>query len=169
MVEDIVSKAPNYQAVSKQVQTHPMFGPWIGFKVADMIDRVLGIHIDFTEAAVFMFKDPVKAAIMYSNQRCGYEPKPEIHPELSHCTLNRYIIPTVTGELITYFHGVMAPPLYDRMVNIQEVETILCKWKSHINGHYPVGLDNREIREGVEPWVPYSKAAAQFLEAMPSH
>jgi hypothetical protein len=42
-----------------------------------------------------------------------------------------------------------APPRFERRINIQEIETILCKWKSHINGHYFVGKDIQEIRHGL--------------------
>jgi len=166
-LDGLAAAAPSYGALTKHVRSHRGFGPWIGFKVADMTDRVLGVHVDFTEAAVFMFKDPIKAAIMYWNQRAGRPALPEIPDGLAHSDLKRDIIPSVCGELITHFHEALAPPLDDRPVNIQEVETILCKWKSHMNGHYPLNNDIDEIREGLLRWAPYTEEAADFLAVMP--
>jgi len=167
MLNGLAEAAPNYNALTKHVKSHRGFGPWIAFKVADMTDRVLGLHVDFTEAAVFMFKDPIKAAIMYWNQRGGREASPEIPEGIAYSDLKRDIIPSVCGELITHFHEAVAPPLDDRPVNIQEVETILCKWKSHMNGHYPLNNDIHEIREGLLRWAPYTEEAADFLAVMP--
>ena len=110
-----------------------------------------------------MFKDPVRAAIMYWNQKNG---RP-LDGKIDKHALHHHIIPEVVAELTEHYQGCLAPPQEDRPVGLQEVETILCKWKSHMNGHYPVGLDNEEIREGVLPWVAHSNAARQFLECLP--
>lgn len=163
MVELICEQAPDFKAVTGKVMEHQLFGPWIAFKVADMLDRVLEVPVDFTEAAVFMFKDPVKAAVMYWNQQHGRD----LEDGPGAPFLRNVIISSVVAELTTYFAHTLAPPRDERMVNIQEIETILCKWKSHMHGHYPVGLDTREIREAVELWTPHSDAARSFLEAMP--
>lgn len=134
------------RAVSARVQQHVGFGPWMGFKVADMIDRVLGVRITFTDAEVFMFKDPEKAAMMLWEQRQGHlypagsKPKREV------------ILAGITDYLIKTFADLPAPPSGDRPVNIQEVETVLCKWKSHMNGHYPLYNDIDEIDAGLAPW-----------------
>lgn len=41
------------------------------------------------------------------------------------------------------------PGRVKRMVLVQEVETVLCKWKAHRNGHYPPGKDTRELRQAL--------------------
>lgn len=160
----------SFQEVSKRVQEHRLFGPWIGFKVADMTDRVLGKPVSFDNAAVFMFKDPYKAALIQ------YELNTEIpvlkYEDGSEEPRNRelassVVVDHVANFLINQFSGCDAPPLNDRKVNIQEVETILCKWKSHMNGHYPLFNDINEIRQGCAPWVNHSKTAREFLTAMP--
>jgi hypothetical protein len=164
MVELIVGKAPSYKAVANQVRIHTGFGPWIAFKVADMVDRVLDVKVDFDTAAVFMFKDPTRAAVMYWNGIHGLDLEREYQGDYVRGT----IIPSVTKGLIKHFsaHEPWAPPRGDRPINLQEVEKILCKWKAHQHGHYPVGLDTREIREGIEPWTAVSRAAAQFLKGI---
>lgn len=150
-----------FQVASKRAQEHRGFGPWIGFKVADMVDRVLGIPVDFDEAAIFMFKDPEKAAIMLFEER---HPMPEgtrARPK------REVILSNVTNYLKDQFSGFRAPPMGDRPVNIQEVETVLCKWKSHMNGHYPLYNDIRDINTGLQDWLPASEAAQKFYAHMP--
>jgi hypothetical protein len=61
-----------------------------------------------------------------------------------------------------------APPTMDRNIGLQELETILCKWKSHQNGHYPLDNDLVEIRHGAEPWLEHSELAREFLHWMPA-
>ena len=175
MVREIVQGAPSYEAVSTIVQRHRGFGPWIGFKVADMIDRILGVHVDFTEASVFMFKDPVRAAEMFfMDQMMTHTPTDDGASELAvHFKIKKEHHADVIGGVVDHLTGVFAPrfkapPLYDRPVGLQEVETILCKWKSHMNGHYPLGNDITEIRAGVQPWAENCQTACEFLEKMPN-
>jgi hypothetical protein len=151
-----------FKTVSNRVQQHRGFGPWIGFKVADMVDRVMGIPVDFDAAAVFMFKDPEKAAWMLWEQRTA-----PTYPKGTKFK-REAVLNGVTNALIKEFSRYMAPPFGDRPVNIQEVETVLCKWKSHMNGHYPLGNDITEIRDGLLPWARNCRAAEAFEAHMPS-
>lgn len=149
-----------FKLVSDRAQTHYAFGPWIGFKIADMIDRCLGRTVTFDNAAVFMFDDPKKAALML------YETRNKI-PEGAKLNKDK-VITGVAEYLIRYFSMYLAPPLSDRPVNIQEIETILCKWKSHMNGHYPLNNDIDEINEGLKPWTEVGCfTAIEFAHAMP--
>lgn len=150
-----------FKVVSARAQEHRGFGPWIGFKCADMIDRVMEVPVDFDQAAVFMFKDPEKAAMMLWEQREAHKYPEGAKPK------REAILSGVTEYLIKQFADLTAPPLGDRPINIQEVETVLCKWKSHMNGHYPLFNDIREINEGLKPWVSFSPAAAKFYRHMP--
>jgi len=159
MVNYIAKGAPNYEEVARRAQEHTLFGPWISFKIADMIDRVCLVHVDFSQAGVFMFKDPVKAALMVwrKNMYGSITAKARPIDQLK----------AITG-VIEYLHDVFAdlkaPPNQDRPIDLQEVETVLCKWKSHMNGHYPLFNDIDEIRFGLLNW---GKAAGEFLKAMP--
>jgi hypothetical protein len=163
MVSFIVSGGTplTMRIVSERAQQHRGFGPWIGFKIADMIDRVLGVGVDFDQAAVFMFKDPERAAMMLWEQREAIKYPATAKPK------REAILNAVAGYLINHFKDHTAPPLSDRPINIQEVETILCKWKSHMNGHYPLYNDIHEINTGLKPWVDKCVAARNFLECMP--
>jgi hypothetical protein len=163
MVDYIAGEGGTFAEISKRAQTHRGFGDWIGFKIADMCERVLGKPVAFDNAAVFMFKDPEKAAWMLWAER---------NPEIAnnpHATPKREVVLNgVADYLMNHFAGYTAPPLHDRPVNIQEVETILCKWKSHMNGHYPAVKDIREIRHGLEDWFSASVSAQQLYAAMPT-
>jgi hypothetical protein len=159
-VERLVEAAPNYEKVAATAQDHRLFGPWISFKIADMLDRVLGVNVDFSEAAVFMFKDPTKAALMLWRQHHGL-------PETARPKDQNAVIHEVVAYLKGQFADQLAPPLRDRPVDLQEVETVLCKWKSHMNGHYPLNNDIGEIRDGLLPWVPYAATASVVLGRMP--
>lgn len=150
-----------FTEVAEAVQRHRGFGPWMAFKVADMLERVLGIPVDFNNAAVFMFKDPVKAALMVWRQRMKL---PEFaQPKDLPATLN-----AVVSSLENSFSHLTAPPARDRAVGIQEVETVLCKWKSHVNGHYPLWNDTDEIGAGLTEWAAVSETAALLRGHLPS-
>jgi len=157
MVNILENNGPTFLGISARAQVHKLFGPWISFKVADMLERVLDVPVDFDNAAVFMFKDPVKAALMVWRDKAG---------------VAESAVPKEPGEAINLvvqyltkaFADLKAPPALDRAIGLQEVETVLCKWKSHMNGHYPLFNDIDEIREGLPTW---GKTADRFLTVMP--
>lgn len=149
-----------YKDVTKRAQNHVGFGPWIGFKVADMLDRVLNIPVEFATKEVFLFKDPKQAALMLWAQQSPYgeNAKPK----------EQAVIDAVVGYLTEHFAPTnLAPPFYDRPVNVQEIETILCKWKSHMNGHYPLNNDLDDIKNGLNNWAMICPTAAEFRSYMP--
>jgi hypothetical protein len=149
-----------YEMLAPQVKEYPLFGPWISFKVCDMVDRVLGRPVDFTQAAVFMFDDPVKAALMLWRKHHGYD----------ECVSPKHqgtVIAGVVQWLESQFKELTAPPLHDRPIGLQEVETVLCKWKSHMNGHYPLNNDIDEISGGLEEWRSTCDTVKQFEHHMP--
>lgn len=148
-----------FRAVSARAQEHNGFGPWIAWKIADMMDRVMDVPVDFSDADIFMYKDPEKAALMLFEQRHPLPPGTRVK--------KRGVLPKVLKYLLGAFSGFPAPPLGDRAVNIQEVETILCKYKSHCNGFYPLWNDIHEINTGLEPWAGRCSAARAFLHHMP--
>lgn len=148
-----------FLAVTKRAKEHHGFGDWIAFKVADMIDRVLGIPVDFDNTAVFMFEQPVKSALLLIEM--GEIPLPP-NVESKADKLNY-----VADYLIEYFSDLLAPPFLDRPVNIQEIETVLCKWKSHYTGSYPLRNDIDEINRGIIEWAEVSPIAKTFMENMP--
>jgi hypothetical protein len=120
----------------ERVGKWPQFGPWIGFKVADMLERLAIAPIAFMPSDIFR---------MYEAPRKGAEAMAERHGPAPY---NVYL--WAYNSLKRKLGTLLAPPRFERTINIQEIETILCKWKSHLNGHYPVGKDTHEIREHLE-------------------
>jgi hypothetical protein len=149
-----------FEEVSTRAKRLPRFGPWISFKVADMLDRLGIAPVNFDQAAVFMFDDPVKAALIFWRRKMGL-------PDNAKPKDQNDVINQVVSHLTEHFKDHTAPPLHERAVGLQEIETILCKWKSHLNGHYPKFNDIDEIREGLSSWAPHSETARSMLHAMP--
>ena len=135
-----------YEIVRNRVKEWPMFGPWIAFKVGDMLERVLGDPLDFTDSDVFFFDSPQKAAELWAGYAGG-----------------KHAIRQACAFLEEKLSDFKAPPSYDRKLGIQEFETILCKWGSHKSGHYPVGIDTRELQESLHQWAKVSPTAAGML------
>lgn len=129
----------NFMELSYKVQEFVMFGPWIAWKIADMAERVLDVNVDFSNANLAMYRDPVQGAalVRYNDWQ---------HP------IDASEVAKVVELTLFKLGDRLAPPSDDRLINIQEVETFLCKWKSHIKGSYPLYKDMTEIKEGLHDW-----------------
>ena len=149
-----------FATISKMVQEERGFGPWISFKVGDMLDRLDILPVSFEQAEVFMFKDPTEAALRLWRLKGGMNET--AMPKDKGQAINQ-----VVGYLRHHFKDHTAPPRHERAVDLQEVETILCKWKSHMNGHYPMQNDTIEIRAGLEPWRRGCQIASLMISCMP--
>jgi hypothetical protein len=123
--------------VMKYVQTWVGFGPWIAFKVADMLERLSLAKIKFNNAAMFLFDSPRDGAALMWELDGGKETSAEVKQIWA------------VDRLTDHFKSVKAPPRYDRPVNAQEAETILCKFKSYQGGHYRIGEDIEATRRGL--------------------
>jgi hypothetical protein len=135
------------------------FGPWIAFKIGDMMERLCGLKVDFSEAEVFMFNEPLNAALMLWRQATRLPPTAK--PRHLHQALH-----AVVQGLQSQLSDLTAPPDHQRPLGLQEVETILCKWKSHCNGHYKPLNDTLEIQETLHRWEGVSKTAGQLLKSL---
>ncbi len=136
------------------------FGPWIAFKVADMLDAVLDTPVDFAGAVPGgLFDDPVKGAVWLRLTVLDGLPIDEpalLQTEYDTRTpeTRRQIAAEVIPELLGELNRGKLYPMHrpEGPLKIQEVETVLCKWKSHLNGRYPMGKDTREILHGLTGW-----------------
>lgn len=156
---DYVS-ADTFQEVARRAQVHPGFGPWIAFKIADMLERVLGYPVDFTDCELGVYKEPLLGSI----EACriwGVDNDILLY--------GKRALAYAISRLNVYFRADLAPPSFNRFVNQQEMETILCKWKSHRNGHYPVGKDTHEIRHALHGWGNLAKRLEAYCPAEVAH
>lgn len=160
-----------FSMAAERVQISRGFGPWIAFKVADMAERILGIPVDFSECDMGVYRDPAMAAalLIHGDKKAKLGPG-ELKGVMIQ--LEAGLRSRLRGEV---YHGAqrgdpaadfqaLAPPTYNREINAQEVETVMCKYKSHVGGHYPMGKDTRELREALEGWGPL---AERLLKSMP--
>lgn len=149
-----------FAKLSEKIREHRGFGPWIAFKIGDMLERVLGKQVDFTAAEVFMFDTPKEAALMLWRERFQF-------PESARPKNEAETLRQVVQFLQDHFKEFRAPPDYSRPLGLQEIETILCKWKSHMTGSYPLWNDIDEIHAGLSLWTGTCPAVAQFQEHVP--
>ena len=127
--EDAISKLETcrtFGEVEKIVREYAGFGKWAVFKLADLLERVMGYDIDFSDCRLSIYSEPVKAARM---------------------TFPSYTLDKAVEILEAYFSRFDAPPKNDRKINVQEVETILCKYKSYLNNSYHIGKDIEELKK----------------------
>lgn len=150
------------QAVRQRTEEHWGFGAWVSFKVADMLERVLDVPVRFSYDDV-MYEEPRRGALMIWREKAGVPVDARIKDEDA-------AIRQVISHLLDHFKDEEAPPLggSERQFGLQEAETLACKYKGHLNGHYPVGNDIIDIRRGLEPWARVSEAAAEMLHWFPA-
>jgi hypothetical protein len=153
-IVDYLATSRTYAEVEQKVGMFYGFGPWITWKIADMLERVLAVPVDFSNTSLNIYSEPRKGAalIKYS----------DANAELSDSDMEEVLL-----DMQLEFHDYTAPPRYDRALNIQEFETCLCKSKSHFNRHYPVGKDIKEIRESLEKMPERSDIIELLLKALP--
>lgn len=141
------------RGIMTEVQKWPLFGPWIAFKAADMMERVWGLTIAFDHNLGLMYEEPRAALDLLRKVNPTWtDPTPE----------------NIYNKLLTYFSPRRAPPIRSprqRQCGPQEVETVLCKWKSYMGGHYHIGKDIREQREGLRGW---GRTADLILRSYPA-
>lgn len=155
-VERLIERCDSVDDVLHFVKNKwPLFGPWIGFKIADMLERLDIAPIKFPIKTLDMYSEPTKGAALAAKRfpKLWSENQDDPPPDTTD----------VVKHLIKVFSKYKAPPRYERPVNVQEIETILCKWKSHLNGHYPVGKDTKEIKHALRGWGKTAEMLRSYL------
>jgi hypothetical protein len=137
--------------LTAHVKTWRGFGPWIAFKVADMVERLGLARVRFDAATAMYLGSPAAGAALLWER----EGRP--------CTGGRPVTAWAAGRVVEELAGYTAPPRHERPVGVQEAETVLCKWKSHLGGHYHVGKDVHEVRVALGRF-PGCPVAARLLE-----
>lgn len=144
--------------VMNYVKTWRGFGPWIAFKVADMLERLGVCDVKFSVDEA-MYDSPREAA--KTLWELEGQPRAGLGDAVGGWAVNR-IVDTLVNQMVGRMGH--APPRYERLINAQEAETILCKWKSYMGGHYHVGKDIAEIKHGLERYT-QCETAQRLLQA----
>lgn len=143
-----------FTGVSERVQQMYLFGPWIAWKIGDMLERVMGLPIDFTGTSLNIYEEPRKGAALILHG----DPEAKI----SDGDMSALCV-----RIEEFLSNHKAPPKYDRPINIQEVETVLCKFKAHVNGHYPLFNDSRELVKALPGWGDLATSLIQYVPGVP--
>lgn len=146
----------DFQACYDAVVSYWGFGPWMGWKVADMAERVLCYPVDFSNSDMGIYKDPVQGAAFID---FGDKYYPISMDELHAC------VDRMVGE----FSAWAAPPWNDRLVNEQEIETILCKYKAHCYGFYPLNNDTYHVKQHLVGWGDLAQQLAVTVPYLVPH
>lgn len=137
--------------VMKIVNNWVGFGPWIAFKVADMVERLQISNTPFTTKDIFLYDVPSKGAEILAS-RCK--------KKFSNSTdCDQWAVTYLVNKLSEY----MAPPTYDREFGAQEAETVLCKWKGYLKGTYHVGEDIQACKKSLRRFK--TKTSKRLLKA----
>lgn len=145
----------DYQSVAARAMKFKLFGPWIAWKICDMGERVFCVDVDFSSANLNMYKDPVQGAALYTFGDWQHEIAPD--------EVNTAVI-----RALAEYPDMMAPPFLDRPLNVQEIETLFCKFKAHVKGHYPINFDTLEILEALKEWQYHSDLAGDLRKHLPN-
>lgn len=148
----LLSREQTAGEVMKKVQEWVGFGPWIAFKVADMLERLGLARIAFDVESVFLFDSPKEGA-----QRLWESLGKPLEATFG---LNKWAVKTILSEL----GELKAPPRFERTINAQEAETILCKHFSYLKGRYKIGEDIHNCRKSLLRFA-RTKTCQQLLKA----
>lgn len=125
------------------------FGPYFQLKLCDYMDRCLDLPIqNYVGLERNLPTLPAKAVA-------------ELHP-------NRPI-PQGFEMAVARIQetGLLAPPLYDRLIGPAEVETILCDWKRARTGSSWVGADVLDKRTALRGYGEKAEALADLIPPVP--
>lgn len=148
-------KTQTFIDVTTRVREAVGFGPWIAFKIADLLERVLKVPVQFSDCGLNMYEEPRKGAALILTGDEKYN-------------IGKAELDDVVQALARHpkLRKLKAPPYLDRPINIQEIETILCKYKSHCFGHYPEGKDTKEVLHGLEEEKQYTATISDMKKAL---
>jgi len=133
LVDWLIDAGPTAAGVMKRVTELHGFGEWVKWKVPDMIERLGLAPLRFDAGDIDQ---------MFTSSKQGAATVCETYG------LKQGLLPA-HRYLVRKLGRFRAPPALDRMIGVQETETIFCKWHSHLGGHYPIGKDTTEIHEGL--------------------
>ena len=126
------------------------FGDWIAFKIADMLSCLGLAKTEFKyEDSLTFYDSPREGGVISFN--CYHSLTAQRNTD--DATKLHWAVTYLQQEL-AHNLKLKAPPQRNRLIHYQEIETILCKFKSHSKGKYQVGHDIAEVKESL---LRYSK------------
>lgn len=146
---DPIERDQSCNSLMKEVKKWRGFGPWIGFKIADMIDALDLAAIEFRTEDVYLFDSPLEGAR-------------RLRQSLSATVSDNELPSWAVSYILSKLGDLPAPPAMNRQVSTQEAETVLCKWKSYTNNKYHLGEDIISCLRSLQ----YPKTMCQTSESL---
>lgn len=139
--------------VMKRVMTLVGWGPCMSWRVPDLYEALSLYDTPFKSTDTDMFfSNPKRGALLCAKEYGlkGSDPVRAAHD---------YLMEEIGDKF--------APPAFKRRLNIQETETVFCKWKSHMVGRYAIGRDTLRAKEQFEKYADKVPLSRKLLELMP--
>lgn len=160
MLDYLLDGAMDVRSVMERAKHHLMFGDWIAFKVADMLDAILGTQVDQSDLSVFLYDTPRKSILEHYHKDLL---------ELAYGLDDKVVLDLAMSWLWMQLKELRIPHKPESAPDWFSLETVWCKHLSHLHGHYPLYKDIDEITHGVSLWEPHAETAKTFAKAMPIH
>lgn len=130
-----------YTEARRYLKEFPGMGDWASWKFCDLLERVADVEIDFSKVDFREAYDfPLRGLCRVNGQTDDFVATLKKNDDLYHHYIYnaQHILGTDVMEL-------EPPPKKGRTVNIQEIETCLCKYHSYLSGHYTIGKDTLHL------------------------
>lgn len=128
----------------KEVGKMKYYGPWASWKVCDLASCVLGIDIDFSTIDFQKtYEYPLKGVLVVN----GYDEHDTAM--LKDPNVFKFMLEEVFRQLEPIMGENSPHSQTKRPMNMQEVETLLCKYHAHQKGKYPIGHDISRLRNNI--------------------
>lgn len=132
-----------YSDFKAHVTSFPGMGDWGAWKMADLLERVMGLPISFANVDFrTAYKFPLKGLCRVNGESDLYVS--QLSDDLVYHSFMRACVLQL-GPV-----NEMEAPGGRRVINIQEIETCLCKYHSFLGGHYRVGHDILSLMRRME-------------------
>lgn len=160
MMEYIADGAPHFNYALERAKTHRSVGTWMGFKLVDLVDACMNREISQDDITMFFYDTPKQSMLRLWREKQGL-------PENAQPKDERLVLEAMIEYSRNAFKDHTIPHKQGKPVDLFTLETIFCKFQSHLNGHYQLWKDTDEINHGLTSWIPASSNAKLFKEKMP--
>ena len=129
----------------KQLQKFQGIGPWAAWKILDLLNCCLGFNFDFKNVDFRLaYEYPIRGMLLVAGE--DEERYKKVSDELYESSMNEVYRQLEEGGILKC----AAPPEYIRNINMQEIETCLCKYHSYYHGHYKAGEDIERLHMRID-------------------
>ncbi len=153
MFDYIGGDGGDFAEVRGRALKHRSVGEWMSFKCVDLVDGCLRRPVDQSDVRPFLYRAPREALLAMHAVRCGAVEAGEDAVLLAELDYLR-------REL----RGLEVPHKPGLPLDMFCLETVACKFASHLGGQYPLMKDTLEVGHGLAGW---GASAEQFRGALP--